>query len=492
MGYKGQSAIEFLTAYSTAFLIIAIMLAALFIFVSLPFTSMPFSCNPYSDFTCQDAVLSSNGTGGMVLLLELSDAVPGVMNISNFSSTLNGVRSRSGYCAPNLTASGERVYCIADFNGAPQLGSLYSGTFDIYANFCTGGPGELALGCASGGGAYAYGGSIRIEGAGNVSSPSVWRSQITLDNTQGYATPANFQQMVSFNPASANAPLHERQDLGNIRFYYGSQELYAWCESNCSRSSPRNATFWIRIPQGIQARQSITIQMYLMPTSVDYTGRYAGEAPQLSSPYGGYDNGDEVFLFYQNFQGTSIPTGWAKTGTGITVSVNNGITVSPGGANALGSLTSPSSYNGTLDFYGQFFGSGDSSTCTYNTARFGFDNASLGYATPQNIGCQKPQPFGLITNSSSGGYLKTFAYTQGANSILSVAYSAPSNSFVAQVGYVSAASSNSFVSSLPLPIGFYQQSDSGVSISAAWVRLRASAPGGIMPAQTVGPLVQAR
>ena len=481
MRTKGQSAIEFLTAYSTAFLIIAIILAALFAFVSLPFTSLPFSCNPYSDFTCQDALISSNGTGGTVLLVELSDGVPGALNISAFNATLNGIKSKKGYCAPTLATSGERLYCITTFKGEPQLGALYSGTFDIYADFCTGGAADLTLNCSSGS-TYVYGGNIRLQGSSNVSSASVWEAQITLTNNQGTAAPPDFQQMITFNPMSANAPSHERQNLGNIRFYYGSQELYAWCESNCSASSAQNATFWVKIPQGIPARHSTTIQMYLMPTSIDYSGTYEGEAPQISSPYGAYDNGDEVFAFYQNFQGTSIPYGWTESGSGISVSVDNGITVSPAGSSASGNLTSSVRYNGTLDFYGGFSGSG---SCPYNTAHLGYDNASVGYS-----GC--PNGFSLITNNSLGGAaLSDSAYSGSSNAIFTVTYDS-AGAYNALVGYGSPVSSNSFISKLPLPIAFYQQSGSGVTISAAWIRVRETPPDGAMPSQTVGALSQLR
>ena len=60
-----------------------------------------------------------------------------------------------------------------------------------------------------------------------------------------------------------------------------------------------------------------------------------GEAPQLSPTYGQYDNGNYVFNYYWNFNGTTLPSGFTSSNfcgssnTG-TVTVNNGLTYSAG------------------------------------------------------------------------------------------------------------------------------------------------------------------
>jgi len=54
-----------------------------------------------------------------------------------------------------------------------------------------------------------------------------------------------------------------------------------------------------------------------------------GEAPQLSSTYGQYDDGASVFNFYDNFAGTSLSSKWTQgIGSGGTITVNNGLTIS--------------------------------------------------------------------------------------------------------------------------------------------------------------------
>ncbi|MEM4114520.1 MAG: LamG domain-containing protein [Saccharolobus sp.] len=46
--------------------------------------------------------------------------------------------------------------------------------------------------------------------------------------------------------------------ISNDRFFEGSTELYAWCESNCSTNIP---DVWVNIPGGINAQQTITISL---------------------------------------------------------------------------------------------------------------------------------------------------------------------------------------------------------------------------------------
>ena len=48
------------------------------------------------------------------------------------------------------------------------------------------------------------------------------------------------------------------KNLGYDRFFYGSSELYSWCENNCSSNIPN---VWVNIPSGIAGGQKITITL---------------------------------------------------------------------------------------------------------------------------------------------------------------------------------------------------------------------------------------
>ena len=325
---RSQSALEFLTTYSFVFLIIAVVIALLLMFSSIPKSTLPFSCNFYSGFQCLDASLSVNSSGSPVLLIEASDTEPGTVNISSFSAFLNFYNSKSGYCVPNVAQAGEVVYCVANLTGSATLGSVYSGTIKITANYCAPGPVNITANCAKGS-TYTYTGNIRVQATKFVLSNSYYLP-VNITNNQSYAAPAHFQQMIQFLPH--NYTVAESPDLGNIRFYYGGKELYSWCESNCSSSSAGVATFWVRTPQAIPPGQNMQIYVYFLPKSVQYDGVYAGEAPQLSPTYGEYDNGQNVFNFYDNFAGATLSPSWV-IGSGGSLSQNNGLTVTSTASN---------------------------------------------------------------------------------------------------------------------------------------------------------------
>ena len=140
---------------------------------------------------------------------------------------------------------------------------------------------------------------------GALSPNTVYFLPVNIINSQGTDTGKNFQQLITFNAVPYQQI--ETDNLGNIRFYEGNTELYSWCESGCTSSST-NATFWVKIPNGIPAQTTITINLTFEPSAnsaINYDGVYAGEAPQLSPNYAEYDNGANVFSFYDNFVGVN-------------------------------------------------------------------------------------------------------------------------------------------------------------------------------------------
>ena len=140
---------------------------------------------------------------------------------------------------------------------------------------------------------------------GTLSPNTVYFLPVNIINSQSTDTGKNFQQLITFNAVPYQQI--ETDNLGNIRFYEGNTELYSWCESGCT-SSATNATFWVKIPDGIPAQTTITIKITFEPSAnsiINYDGVYAGEAPQLSPTYAEYDNGANVFGFYDNFVGVN-------------------------------------------------------------------------------------------------------------------------------------------------------------------------------------------
>ena len=128
---------------------------------------------------------------------------------------------------------------------------------------------------------------------------------VTFSNTQTSATASPFQQMLTINPSLYTSL--ESTDLGNIRFFQTlsggifSGPVDSWLESIASTpaNTATSATFWLSLPNGIPASSQLSIYMDFSATT-EFDGIIAGEAPQLSSTYGQYDNGANIFLYYNN------------------------------------------------------------------------------------------------------------------------------------------------------------------------------------------------
>lgn len=176
-------------------------------------------------------------------------------------------------------------------------------------------------------------GSQSPSSAGSSSNSVPPYVQITLTNSQTSPTPNPFQDRVTWNPSLYSA--YEDTNLGNIRFCSDTLcniPLYAWLEScvpvSCSNTGT-SASAWVKLTSTIAGNGGILkIYMVFYSTSINFDGNYWGEAPTLSGTYGGYDNGANVFTFYDNFAGTSLSGKWSTNNHFGSYSVNNGLTIS--------------------------------------------------------------------------------------------------------------------------------------------------------------------
>ena len=177
--------------------------------------------------------------------------------------------------------------------------------------------------------------------------PDIHKFNITLTGVPsgtGY-----YQQLLTIDPATYGI----NSQGSNVLFYDSNgTELYAWLQSINSTS----ASYWIKNFNG-----SSIINMQVLPSfeNLFSANGYLGEAPELSSTYAEYDNGKNVFNYYTNFAGTSLPSGWIETSSasGNSYSINNGITLTA--TNAYEMVTAQYSnafnpQNNILDFYGYF------------------------------------------------------------------------------------------------------------------------------------------
>ena len=187
---KLQSAIDFLSTYSLAFLIIAILLAILFIFVGIPKSTIPPQCTAYSGFTCVDAVYSINqstiingtSTKGSRLFINVIDSSPGTVNISSFGAAIGGVKGIGG-CKPSTLTNGNTAICWANFSVTPALNNIYTGTYNISANYCP--PSSSTCAASS---TFTYGGAVTVLAGTNQTVSITTMKFTTITSTTSTST----------------------------------------------------------------------------------------------------------------------------------------------------------------------------------------------------------------------------------------------------------------------------------------------------------------
>ncbi len=313
---------------------------------------------------------------------------------------------------------------------------------------------------------------------------------ITLSNGQSSATAAPFQQTVYFNPTQSSIyTTNESNDLGNIRFFQGANELYSWCESGCNSITSSNAVFWIELPNGIAATSNVLVNMTFFPATItEYDGLYAGEAPQLScnnpsntvsgcasGQYGKYDNGANVFTLYDGFAGNSLSGLWSHTGT---VSVDNGIS-------AISGSISSASYNSLL-YIGDTYGYAIASVAPIYAAtiiKWGPSGSTPNYGIAPSSSTQY-SVFTFASGISSGSTIATGSESSPGIWSLVNAGSGATGIY----DYSTSATNTAHLLSNPnATFGLYAAS-SGSMVHSQWIRLRTYPPNGIMPSESLGSL----
>ncbi len=298
---------------------------------------------------------------------------------------------------------------------------------------------------------------------------------ITIQNSQSDPTPAPFQVLLNLNLQGIISSPSGLLSLLFCQDTQCTQPLYAWVESYSSNLSSVNT--WVLLPKGIPASSSMTIYMQVNGRN-NYP--YTGIAPQLTSVYAQYDNGDNVFTFYDNFAGTSLNTNkW--TANGASYSVDNGLTYNTNANNNV--LTSLQSFTDpyVIDWYG-YATAGESDTGIY------FNVQSTSANSNANLWAQRGSSVAggedMYYTYISGSYTNygEWQYTIDGNFHVYTLMVGPSNDpLISQKDYSTVEDYTSFPDTYTSGYFGPRQYYSGSIQFWQWVRVRAYPPNGVTP-----------
>ncbi|MCX6776889.1 MAG: hypothetical protein NTY73_02900 [Candidatus Micrarchaeota archaeon] len=139
---KAQLAIEFITTYSWAFLLI--LLVALVAFYYLSSQQPAPQCNFGADMSCQTFKFFKNSSGNMGLVFQLSNGMGKVItfngtqtiNVTNVGKT--GTNSYTGYCwsTGTIVQGGDPIYCSFNITDTVMVPSINKNVkFDVVLNY---------------------------------------------------------------------------------------------------------------------------------------------------------------------------------------------------------------------------------------------------------------------------------------------------------------------------------------------------------------------
>ena len=298
---------------------------------------------------------------------------------------------------------------------------------------------------------------------------------ITLSNTQGTATASPFQQMVTVPYSVYHG--YAASNFQNVEFLYSNGTVIpSWLESYTYSS---NAIYWLKLGS-IPADSSMTVYMGFTSNSSSLLNNVNdGEAPQLSSTYGEYDDGGNVFVAYDNFAGTEINSSTMSWKDGSNAVIDNGLTMTEcltvDCAIGISTVQNFSVGSQTLDFYGTFATSNGNA---YSAARMGLltDHAA-------GMGAQSGYSTTYLSNTTSIENLATDYYSYASTpSVWTIeTYGDDVNSFRNYGDEYS-----EITAQVASGIGFLLQSYSTGEYHINWIRIRNSPPNGVMPSLSFG------
>jgi len=354
---KAQSAMEYLMTYGWAILIIVVVLAAIAeMGLFNPSTYAQSICDLPANLFCKSFSLTTSG----VLTVTIENTMQDPINITAVgcgNQSLANMQSITPVYLPQGHSYTFNVQCEGAANS--HIGQLYTGYItlnytDDVTLFSQTVSGKVIVKTLETSTTSTTSTSTTLATTSTTSTTSTSTTSttststtsttststttilyyyvpITLSNSQSSATPSPFQQMITVNSLAYEQ--YEAGGLTNVAFYNASgTQLDSWLESGNSNTST-NTVYWVKLPNGIPASSSITIYMrfYQPLSNTQFNSNNDGEAPQLSSTYGQYDDGASVFNAYLNFEGTSLPSGWnSGASSDGTVSINNGLTLGTG------------------------------------------------------------------------------------------------------------------------------------------------------------------
>ncbi len=356
---------------------------------------------------------------------------------------------------------------IATHSGTPQSCS---------STYWTIGEGYTPSWLGTNGGNFYFSGYItNAQFYNQVFSPS----KVALLYDEGIAgSPLNSSGLIAWYLLAGNGNQqngHNVLSVNNIQF-------------NGVSAASTSTNYWLKLGS-IQPRGSyIAFMGFALPNITLFNNTNDGEAPQLSPTYAEYDDGANVFNYYTNFAGTSLPSGWSEQADGDTITINNGINMTTVGSDNVAYVWYNTPINPENTILEAYF--------THATSNGAAHDETIDYAQSDSFPTTSGWPSSPFI---AVGMHNSFEIYNGANQdsgnsefvpvLVSLEYTSSNNAYplfnYLSQGVPAESASSTMSSAYPtieLNWGGFN------TLYIYYMRIRAYPPNGVMPVENIGPL----
>ncbi len=472
---RSQSALEYMMTYGWAILIIVIVAAVLYSFgIFSPSSSISATITGFSGL----GSVAANCVYNEGLVISLGNSAGYLINVTSINITDTSISATTNAKIGSvISPSSNEIFLIP--TACPAVGSRYS----ISAIVSYTEPGQtfpgpyVSTGTATG-------------SVSNSNSPQQisYSEPLAIDPSSAQDPPSPFQQMINMTSSAPGWSHISSSPFGqNVEFTYPNGTVIpSWLENYTSS----RAIWWVKLA----SYGSQTIFMDFVPISTNlFNTVNTGEAPQLSQTYAEYDDGTNVFLYYQRWGGlSSLPSGWGSNGVSsayysdyMDLWATTGGTLgdiyyaySPSYPIVLESLATwaqpnPGDNNGNFGLY------------TQSTSATGTSGTAIQVMT--GFGGGGTTNLGFISSSSSG----SMSYSPPSSaSILSIQIASSSEAVFSDeyTNFYTASGQTIDSASYIQYETTYASSSTSDLFSIYWTRTRAYPPNGVMPSVTFGSI----
>ena len=133
---RSQTALEYLTSYAWAILIIAVVTALFYLYIQTP-SALPSTCTFINGFYCKDILLQSNTiTHNTFLTVALTNAQAYAIGNPKLYVGINATNTTTFSCSPQFVLPGGSIICNANVPINTNLGMLLAGDMYLNATYC--------------------------------------------------------------------------------------------------------------------------------------------------------------------------------------------------------------------------------------------------------------------------------------------------------------------------------------------------------------------